>query len=366
MFHFVFCGILATYFAYLSQFKGKKYFLVLSLAVIAYIMGLQDGAAIDFVGYEQTFTEIMQGKKNYGFLNLEGRHSDGVIEIGWYTLNKLLGNIIDSYHLVSLVASIFICCTIYKLLKNVDSKWHWLSILYYYFIAMQFCMSGIRQAMAMMCFLLATLFIIERKWKKLLLFSILGLTFHNSFIIFLCILPLLFIPDNFIEKHIKKICIICAIAYILVLLQSNSIRLFLIEEFMSKMEENASDYDHYLVTIQIAKTSFLNTTFRLLNFSFILFAFYHAKAKERKLLMYFLFATYAIAIVGENSDVARINEYFNIFSIVAMSIIPSAIKNKNIRTAFVAFTIIYVIKIAIDRTDSYLFNGYLDFHTILF
>lgn len=366
MFQFVFCGLLATFFAYISQYKGKKHFLVLSFAVIAYIMGLQDGAAIDFSAYVKTFKMIMNGTMNTGLFSFEDRHSGGIIEIGWYTLNKVLGSIINSYHFVSLVASIFICWTINKMLKKVDSKWHWLAILYFYFINMQFCMSGIRQAIAMMCFMLAVLFIIECKWKKLIIVSLLGLTFHNSFIIILCTLPLLFIPDAFLEKHIKKIIIINIVAYVLVLLQSNSIRNILFLNFMSQMEENAGDYGHYLESIMIAKTSFLNTMFRLLNFIFIIIAFYYAKAIERKLLLFFLFSTYAIAIVGENSDVARINNYFTIFATVAMCIIPLTIRNKLVRTSFVALTLLYIVKIAIDNTNNFLYAGYNEFHTIIF
>ncbi len=366
MFQFIFCGLLATFFAYLSQFKGYKHFLVLSMAIIAYIMGLQDAAAIDFPGYAKNFKEIMQGTKGYAFLNFEERHSGGVIEIGWYTLNKVLGSIINSYHFVSLAVSIFICWVIYKMLKKVESKWHWLAILYFYFINMQFCMSGIRQAIAMMCFMLAVLFIMERKWKKLIIVSFLGLTFHNSFLIILCTLPLLFIPDKFIEKHIKKITIISIVAYFLVLLQSNTIRNALIVNFMSQMEDSAGDYEHYLESVMIAKTSFLNTMFRLLNFIFIIMAFYYAKVRERKLLLFFLFSAYAIAIVGENSDIARINNYFTIFATVAMCIIPSTIKNNLTRTAFIALTILYIVKITIDNTNNFLYAGYNDFHTIIF
>ena len=365
MFQFVFCGLLATFFAYLSQFKGHKHFLVLSMAIIAYIMGLQDAAAIDFPDYVKIFENIMQGTKEYAFLNFEERHSGGVIEIGWYTLNKVLGSIIYSYHFVSLVASIFICSVIYKMLTKVDRKWHWLAILYFYFINMQFCMSGIRQAIAMMCFILVVLFIIEKKWKKMLFFAVLGTTFHNSFIIILCTTPIMLIPDKIIEKHINKIIAIAALIYIVVLLQSENIRLLLIGNFISVLEENASDYDHYLEGMYV-KTTFLNTIFRLLNFVFILMAFYYAKAKERKLIFLFLISTYVTAVVGESSDLARMNNYYTIFSIPAMCIIPSVIKNKAIRTVFILMTIVYIVKISIDNTNSFLYAGYNDFHTIIF
>ncbi len=365
MFQFAFCGLLATFFAYISQFKGKKHFLVFSLAVIAYIMGLQDGAAIDFSGYVETFKDIMNGTKDAGFLNLKERHSGGVIEIGWYTLNKVLGSIINSYHFVSFVASIFICCVIYKILKKVDSKWYWIAILYFYFINMQFCMSGTRQTIAMMCFILVVLFIIEKKWKKMLFFAVLGTTFHNSFIIILCTTPIMLIPDKIIEKHINKIIAIAALIYIVILLQSENIRQLLIVNFMSVLEENASDYEHYLEGMSV-KTTFLNTIFRLLNFVFILMAFYYAKAKERKLIFLFLLSTYVTAVVGESSDLARINSYYTIFSIPAMCIIPSVIKNKAIRTAFILMTIVYIVKISIDNTDNFLFKNYNDFHTIIF
>lgn len=366
MFQFVFCGLLATFFAYLSQFKGKKFFLILSMVVITYIMGLQDAAAIDFKAYARNFEDIMAGFKDYGFLNLKERHSGGVIEVGWYTLNKVLGSIIHSYHFVSLVAAIFMSVTIYKMLKKVDSKWYWLSLLYFYFINMQFCMSGVRQALAMMCFMLATLYIIEQKWRNLILIALLGLSFHNSFIIILFSLPLLFIPDSFIENNIRKIISACVIIYVLILVQANSIRMLLIQEFMTNLEENASDYDQYLESILQAKMTFLNTLFRLINFVFIIIAFYYGKAKERKLMLFFLISTYAIAIVGENSPLARVNDYFTIFATVAMCIIPSVIKNAYLRNAFVALTLIYIIKIAIDNTTNYIYKGYLDFHTIIF
>lgn len=365
MLQFVFCGFLTTFFAYLSQFKGKRHFLILSLAIIAYVMGLQDGAAIDFPGYVKNFEDIMTGQKDFGFLNLEERHT-GVIEVGWYTLNWILGNIIYSYHFVSFVVSIFICCTIYKVFQYVDKKWYWLSILFFYFINMQFCMSGVRQAVSMMCFMLVVISILESKWKQMLIFATLGLTFHNSFIVILCITPIIFIPDQLIEKHIKKIVFLTVILYGIIILQSDKIRLLLIGNFLSVMEESASDYDHYFESIMLAKASFLNTIFRLLNFAFIVTAFYYSKAKERKIMLLFLLSTFAIAIVGENSDVARINNYFTIFALPAMCIIPSVIKNHFLRTIFILLTIVYITKVAIDNTNSFLYQNYNDFHTILF
>lgn len=366
MFQFVFCGILAAFFAYISKYKGQKHFLVLSMVIIAYIMGLQDNVSVDFSAYARNFNEIMNGTKGFAFLGLDERHSSGNIEVGWYTLNKILGSIINSYHFVALVSSIFICCVIYKMLKYVDWEWYWLSIIYFYFINMQFCMSGIRQAMAMMCFMLTTLFFIEKKWKNLTLTIILGLSFHNSFLAVLCLLPLLIIPDNFIEKHIKKIIVICFIAYIIILSQSNSIRLLLINEFMSNLEEHASDYDGYLISILEAKSSLANTLFRFINFIFIVIGFYYSKAKERKLLLFYLISTYTIAIVGENSALARINNYLSIFAILAIAIIPSSIKNKLMRNAFLALTIVYIVKTIVDRTSIYLYEGYNNFSTILF
>lgn len=366
MFQFIFCGLLAAFFAYISHIKGNKHYLILSFCVIAYIMGLQDAVAIDFPGYEKNFELIMLGQKSYGFLSIEGRHSEGEIEIGWYFLNRVLGSIIHSYHFVTLVACIFMCCIMYKMLQKVDSKWNWLSILYFYLVSMQFCMSGIRQALAMMCFMMAAINVIERKWKHLILFSLLGMSFHNSYIVVLCALPLLLIPDDFIEKYIKKVIFICIVAYLLVLLNSSSIRSILIQEFMSTMTENAGEYDHYFESILEAKSSFLNMAFRFLNFIFIVIAFYYAKAKERKLMLFFLIAAYTIAVVGENSPLARINNYFTIFSIPAICIIPSVPKNKALCNAFVILTIIYIIKTTIDHANSYLYIGYLDFHTIIF
>ena len=63
---------------------------------------------------------------------------------------------------------------------------------------------------------------------------------------------------------------------------------------------------------------------------------------------------------------ARINNYFTIFSIPAICIIPSVPKNKALCNAFVILTIIYIIKTTIDHANSYLYIGYLDFHTIIF
>lgn len=366
MIQFIAFGLLATLLAYLSQFKRHKIALILSFVIIAYIMGLQDSIAIDFPNYIELFNNILSGYTQGTFFNIEERAGLSNIEYGWYALNYFLGNIIPNYHIVSLTASIFICYALYKMLQETPSKWHWLGIIYFYFMPMRFCMSGIRQGVAMACLMLVILYILKKDWKKILLFAFIGISIHNSFIVSLAIIPVLFINDNYIEKHKKKVVTFLILLYFIVLLLSGQIRDLLLMNFINSMNENAEHYVGYLDDINNVNQTLLNKLFRFINFIFIVIAFYLSKDKSRKIITIYLLSAYTVAVIGENGALARINNYYTFFAIPCLCIMPAIIKNNIIKAAFLCVTFVYIAKVFNESLSHYLYVKYLDYHTILF
>lgn len=366
MLQFLILGILAIFFAYQSQFKGKKNMLIFSFVIITYVMGMQDAISVDFNNYKGIFYDILGGKIDHSYLGFGTKDGFDGIESGWYFLNLFIGHTIGYYNVVATIASAIISFALYKIILLCDSRYRWLAVTYFYFIPMLFFMSAIRQGVAVGIFILVVIYIIEKSWKKAAIFVLLGFSFHNSFIFSLAFIPLLFIPDKFLDKYKKTTTILLLMTYSLTVLFSSQINEYAITLATSNLGEGMSSYEGYFEDAARAELSTIYIIFRYILFCISLFAFWNSNRSIRKILLLYILSSYTIAVLGENNNIARLNYYISIFAVPCMCTIPSLLKNKMLRYAFLLLISYYIFNNFTKALDTTHYGRFKEYETIIF
>lgn len=363
MFQFVFIGVFATLLIFLSRDKRASWLSLIAYALIVYVASMQDSISMDFAAYVRLFDKIATNERVGAFFSLSSR--SGTVELGWYLLNYYLGKFVYSYHFVALVATCIICFAIHVSLASFNSRWKWLSIFVFYFIYMPFFMSGIRQGVAISFFIIATVLYVKRHYLLCVTALFLGLLFHNSIVFSLVAFPLLSINDSYLER--KKISIVKYIGcfYVLFLLFSSQIQLFLIDYLMPYFESNAASYSFYIGEIANVRFTFFNVLYRMINFSFLLLAFYHSKAILRQFLLLGIFSECLLLILGESGAMSRLAYYYTIFMVPCVALVPECIRKKYIAYLFVVLTLLFTFHRFSSSLDSYLYKKFHEYHTII-
>jgi len=367
---FLSAGLLAVLLAYFSQFKGQRGLLVLSLIIIVIIMGLQDAIGNDFSGYEDAFKEINTGRLTPGFFSSEKGDQYLTIEFGWFYLNRFCAFIINDFHLVSVLVALLLCIAIYKVLIYVPSNYHWLAILLFYFSIshMILMMSALRQAFAVACFAMIVVYSFKKKIVMALLFVILGSSFHNSFIVSILFMLILFIPYNWFQRYKKIICLVLLISFAFISMYQGKLQENLIEQALPAMSEDADRYSYYVENIAETSVSTLASIFTFFVFSLTLFGLYRSCNKsEMVILLYAVLSYVALAFVGNNSgSFPRMFYYMTFFNIFASCITANHLRNPIIKAGFIVALFLTTGYSFITALTNIQYIRYLDYHTIFF
>ena len=366
MIQFLTCGALAILFAYQSQFKRNRYLLVFSFVIIAYIMGMQDAISTDFNNYKEIFNDIIAGKIGHSYLGFNTKEGFEGIESGWYYLNLAVGSIINSYNVVATIAAGIMSFALYKIVNFSCLKYRWLAVGFFYFIPMLFLMSAIRQGVAVGLFILVVLYVIERSWKKAILCVMLGLAFHNSFIFSILFLPILFIPEDFINKHKKTITILLIVSYTLTVIFSAQINQFAINYAIENIGNEMSSYEGYFKEALRGKLSTIYILFRYILFCISLVAFWNSSSNDRKFILLYIISSFTIAIMGENNNMSRLNYYISIFAIPCMCLVPLYLKNNILKYVFLILISYYIFNSFTKAMDTVYYSRFLEYKTIIF
>lgn len=369
MIQFVFAGLLASFLAYLSQFDKKNYALILAMLVIWYIAAFQDCIGVDFISYKQEFEKIVNGRTSGSFF----RTDRDDIEIGWFLLCKGIGSVFGTFYAVTCVSYAVMLYPVYKILMYVTPKFRWISVFFYYFSIKQFLfvMSGQRQGMAIAFFVLMILAIKNQKYIKAVIFALLGISLHNSFLYILAFVPLVFIPYDRIDFYKYKYFIITACIVLFF------VGFFYVSQFIESIQamtalledaENGDVYIGYLNEMETNQRSLTNFISGLLLLLFYVIGLCCGKRYTPYCyLFYVLFILSYIlsASVGDFGSFPRMFSYIGFFAIPSIANTTHRL-NGILRYMFVAYLIFIVMYSFVSAVHTAQYESYLSYHTIFF
>lgn len=367
MIYFIICGLLVLLFAYLSYKQKNRMFMLFAYAILVYVIGLQDSIGEDYERYIEMFNRIQNGLCKGVLWNFEGR--DGTfIELGWYWFNLFLGTIVNDFHIVSFTLACMFCYALDKVLRFVPEKWHWFALFFFYFTIgqMTFCMSGLRQTMAITFFMLFTVEWLNRHRYKAIFYILMGLTFHNSLLFALPLSLIMLIPADHIIRYKKTYTIILIALFAVGALFSSQLQAFFYEKTVDWIADDVGMSTYYLEEMMEGnKSTLLKLALDSLFFVPAIWAFYNIKDKSMYIVLYYIIYLILTLLFGTTGSLPRLISYISFLGIPSMCLILSSVKSKEIR----AFIIIAIIGITMIRFNSALVNPiymrYIDFHTIV-
>lgn len=372
MFQFVAAGLLASLFAYLSYSQKKEWYLIFSFVILWYIAAFQDCIASDFIAYKDIFENISKVKGI--FLRNSGLPPKDGVEIGWYLLNRIIAFFTSNFYFVTPIVYGIIFYVFYQLIQYAPSKWRWVAIFYLYFTPgwMTSIMSAQRQSLAVAFWILLVIALLNKKYIKAAIFTILGISFHNSMLYSLPFLLLLLIPLDRINFNKHKVlwfsvfilCFFISYLYVQELVEGVSML------FGAFNSETANAYAHYIQELEQTDLTRKWTTiiFRLILYVFIIWSFmFSEKQSTYENLFYILFIISfdLIGSMGGYGSFARIFRYIMFFSLPAISNTAFRLK-KPARYVFIGYMIfssLYSFNAAVHTEQ---FANYLNYHTIFF
>lgn len=261
-------------------------------------------------------------------------------EPGWTLLNYLFSSLGGFFSLVAVLSIIQNVCVYRFIKKEVAREWWWLAVFVYLFVSSFYLLSFsmLRQSFVMCLFVGLWGYIKKRNWWMPLIVLLLCSTIHSSAII---LLPFAFWGFLSMKKNGKIIAIILVIMLPLLWLSKELLgRIFFqMTSFFSLVGEYEEIYAGGSMVSRVGVGFFLN----LIPFAVsVYYVFTSGKRPEASCQLVllaslgFLFAPFSQLI----QLIARVNYYFEMFSIVSIPIIYGAIGNRAIRVGLLAVYIL--------------------------
>lgn len=372
MIQFLLAGVLAVFLAYRSQFENKDKLLFWSFVVMWYIAAFQDCVGVDFSNYMSDFYLIQQGIVTPSLFRVDRDH----IELGWYLLNKGIGSVFGTFYAVTPIVYAIILYPIYKLVKLVPPQYRWLSVLWFFFGIKWFLfeMSGQRQGLSMAFWILLVFALKDKKYFRAIIFFILGVSFHNSFIfaVFLILLTRLHYEKIDFSKR-KGVWIVGAVGVFLLgfFFADRLVHGIRSLTFILSRVGNEDVYSGYFKELIVHDRSITNLISGILLLSFVVIAFASNKVKMFPVAnaeMYYALFIIVFALessIGSFGSLVRIFRYVGFFSLPAISITAYHL-NKKMRFYYIAYIVFYTMYSFFTSIQTPQYMGYLDYHTIFF
>lgn len=363
MVFFISAGLLSTLFALLSHYGKNQRLIYLSLFIIFYIIAFQDAIACDFPAYLDYYEGVLSGTSEATLY----RTKDNIdkLEIGWYYLNFLLGKAFHTFYAITVVIAFFYCYTLYQLLKRIPSQWHWVAIIYFYFQPMLFFMSGLRQSVAICCFVLANLQLYDKGYLKALVLLLLGFTFHNSILYGLLFVPLYYLFNSkLVEKANKVFSVVLIAIFTIALMNLSRIQSYITSTFVEVVESYTDTYTGYLEEMEGSSYTMLNILSKVFVFVFSVVAFTKCRDDYRWILGLSIVAQIGSNLFGYQGSIQRVMLYVSLFTVPAYAMIPFYIKSKEFKWMFVLFVCFIAIRTFINSLTNLQFINYQNYHTV--
>lgn len=318
-----------------SQNIGIKYYLYTLIPILIYTLfwGLRYDVGADYLNYKEYFS-FMPEK----------------IEIGYQFLNKILNNLGFNYVSIFIVTSFFPIYTLFFIARK-ESKPFAVLLVYFFFTSslVFFTQNGIRQSIALFFIFILISKIKDSKLPIIIILAILAWSFHNS-----AIVPIVFIALLYILKPIKiNKYILIALLVILSFTGSKLYDIFFAKfAFMFELldysgyEENIGNYES-----AVKYDSGFGMILKLIiNLIVIYNQDKFLQNKEDKQPIYYFYIFFVIGIlldriIAGNSIFGRMNVYFiNSRVIIYAYLCYYLISHKNIKySIIIAFIIVSML-----------------------
>ena len=374
MIFFAFSGILATFLAYVAKNDKGRTSLFMCFFVMWFVASFQDCIGTDIIAYKEAFEKIMRGGMDFSFF----RSDRDAIEIGWYLLNKGLGSLFGTFYAVMPVVYAVILYSVYKLLLYIPKQWMWVAVFFYYFGLKLFLfdMSGLRQGIAVAFWLLLVFSLKEKKYKASLVYALLGISFHNSFIFSIAFIPLIYIPYERIDFNRIGVKVAVFLAIIISFIVGYIYFPQLVDTQTTALVSAMSEYDEsnvytrYVMEMEGQQVRLSTMMFTFLLLIFVATAFV-SSSKERKLpYENMFFVLYIISFLLESflggfGTLPRMFRYIGFFAIPAIGITAYRLKGV-FRYSFIAYMALSTLYTFWASVHTEQFEAYLNYHTIFF
>lgn len=211
----IFLGIFSAFFSYLSKYKEAEWGLKASFVLIFFFLALRYNFGNDYQNYMELHRQ---------FLNIEDYDFTSPFSLfyepGWVLLNFGFQNF--GFFSMNIFLALLSCFVYYRFItKYVPRNYYWLAVFIYVFTP-EFLLiqsSAMRQSVALIFFLIAIDYIIEKRFIPFFLLVLLASMFHYSAIFLILVYPLVFF-----NKKIKILSSLSLVmAYSLLFLFSKSL-----------------------------------------------------------------------------------------------------------------------------------------------
>ena len=364
---FVFAGLFATLLVYISQFDKKDRLLLFALFVIWYIASFQDSISLDFASYKLGFRQILNGSITGSFF----RTDRDQVEIGWYLLCKGIDYIFPSFYAVTPIVYGFILYSLYRIIVLVPKEWRWLLIFYYYFGVKYFIfdMTGIRQGLSISCWILMALAIKEKRYKTAIIYTTLGISFHNSFLYSLALLPLILVPYEKISFNKNKalwIGVVLGFFTIIFVYLSSFFESVMMLSFLFEDAENESVYMSYVTEIEEHGFSWLSLISNMLMLLFVSKALTNQHSSVQYCSMFYALFIITFVLDSALGGFGSLPRMFLFTAFFALPAIPNtAFHLKGLwRHAFIVYIVFAVFYSFYTKIHTEQYINFLDYHTI--
>ena len=214
--------------------KKRKAYVVICLAMFWFVAALRNtdwvgSLHLDAAGYAYTFSRDRLLSWNSIFTVFINRYIFRTSEqdIGYFLLERFIGILTSNYNVFSLIADALFFVPFGILLYRYNERVQQIELAFIFYIALLqvYMISGGRQMFALGLDILAVLYAMDKKWRKVIVSFVLGLTIHSSSL--LMILPLVLIYFDVKPKALKTLHGVSFIAFPLVFLFPNVVIRFL-------------------------------------------------------------------------------------------------------------------------------------------
>lgn len=351
-------GILAVLFAWLESSRRWEHGLKISLFVIFVFLALRYDFGNDYKSYYKLFDDII----SYSSLKdvLQSRSLYG--EIGWQVLCWLFKPL-GFFALVAFISAIT-SIILYRFIKKyIPSEYYWFAILIYFFSPyyMLIMASAMRQELAVILYLLAIDYLIEKKPVPYLFIVLIATTLHTSAVVLIFLV---------IFCYVKKDRIILAISLFMTIFVTMLVIPEAYFNYVRKVVESSFLMDHY--SSKLSETGFdtvFGLGFILQMFIYFGLLFVFARDKVFNIVNIKMFYLFLIGIIFNYLSIVvhlsgRITYYFFGATIVCYALGVYKMKYSIIRIFFISGVLLNILYQYVKFFNTPMWAKFGEYHTI--
>jgi hypothetical protein len=323
-------GFICMFLAFLAWNQKSTKFLLFAFVILYIFLALRYNFGSDYMTYYSLFNDIRDSSWSYlkGFSNL-GVMGE-TMEFGYIYLNKVFSTFSGFFFFIAF-HSLLLCMVYFSLIKkyvNIQYAWLALFILIFHTSLLVRSLSGLRQALAIFCFLYSIKYLLNRKFLKYALCILLATTFHYSAII---LLPLFFI---FSTKSISRF---EPFVYITLYVLTLFLGKFILNSISDLTSLLTPKYLYYIQNIE-EQTLESGIGFLLTTFLYIIILFFSKKDTSTDRVFYRIVAVFIVLSPASFilSILDRLSLYFAPALVVVIPQLLTINHNKLLKTIFIA------------------------------